>query len=278
MIQRNHKRSMADVRAQVLAHIETNRRASVAEVHTLTGWAFRQNTISFLRAMATDGLLVSCRTKIETPRAETYYFLTMAERDEWHAKGTELVKAKRREYNRLKGLRRTEKRQEQVAARAAARKLASEAKNLEKKLQREAKAAQREAARQAAKEARAARLLAEAEQRKAQRAAFAVSPKVKREKLVRHVTKAAKKTGGQRTVDMGLRLDRDRERDMKRAEEKRRAERMRAEPVITAATKITRAAPLPDRWNAEATMVRCFSGVPLGRLPFEPTSCAARAV
>lgn len=276
MIQRNHKRTMADVRAQVLAHIETHRRASVAEVHTLTGWAFRQNTIAFLRAMAADGLVVSCRTKIDTPRSETYYFLTMAERDEWHARGMELVMAKRREYNRLKGLRRTEKRQEQVAARAAARKLASEAKKLEKAMQREAKAAQREAARQAAKEARAARLLAEAEQRKAQRAA--ALPKVKREKLVKHVAKAAKKSGGTRAVEMGLRLDRDRERDMKRAEEKRRAEQMRAEPIITAATKITRAAPLPDRWNAEATMVRCFSGVPIGRLPFEPTSCAARAV
>lgn len=278
MIQRNHKRSMADVRSQVLAHIEANRRASVAEVHALTGWAFRQNTIAFLRAMAADALLVSCRVKIDTPRAETYYFLTMYERDQWHAKGMELVRAKRREYNRLKGLRRTEKRQEQVAARAAARKLTSEAKKLEKRLQREAKAAQREAARKAAKDARAARLLAEAEQRKAERAAVAASPKVKREKLVKHVTRAAKKSGGTRAVEMGLRLDRDRERDMKRAEEKRREEQMRAEPVITAATKITRAAPLPDRWNAEATMVRCFSGVPLCRLPFEPTSCAARAV
>lgn len=275
MIQRNHKRSMADVRAQVLAHIETSRRASVAEIHTLTGWAFRQNTIAFLRAMATDGLLVSCRAKVDTPRAETYYFLTMAERDEWHAKGMELVKAKRREYNRLKGLRRTEKRQEQVAARAAARKLASDAKAVEKAMQREAKAAQREAARQAAKEARAARLLAEAEQRNAQRAA--ALPRVKREKLVKHVAKAAKKSGGARAVEMGLRLDRDRERDMKRAEEKRRAERMRAEPVITAATKITRAAPLPDRWGVEATMLPCFSAMPPGYYMFEPKSCAARA-
>lgn len=234
MIKRNHKRSLADVRAQVLTHIETHRRASVAEIHTLTGWAFRQNTIAFLRAMATGGLLVSCRAKIETPRAETYYFVTMAERDEWHAKGVELVSAKRRERDRQRGLRRTERRREQNAAKAAARRLEREAKALEAAMTRE--------------------------------------------KLVKHVAKSAKKTGGQRTVDMGLRLDRDRERGMKRAEEKRRAEQMRAEPIITSATKITRAEPMPDRWNAEATMVRCFSGVPLGRLPFEPTSCAARAV
>lgn len=273
MIRRNHKRSLADVRAQVLAHIETNRRASVAEVHALTGWAFRQNTIAFLRAMATDGLLVSCRAKIETPRAETYYFVTMQERDEWYAHGAELVKAKRRAHDRARSLVRKEKRRDQVIARAEARKLASQAKALEKAAQREARAAKRAAA-AAANEERA-RLLA---QRKAERLAFAASPDAKREKLIKHVGKAGKNSGGTRAVEIGLRLDRDRERDIKRAEEKRRAERMQAEPVITAATKITRAEPMPDRWNAEATMARYFSGVPLGRLPFEPTSCAARAV
>lgn len=88
----------------------TDQGATVEQLMPLMGFKCKTNLVTLLCNMGSAGLVFTCRAKISTDRAISYYFASMEARDKFYAAYEAMQKERRKKLNRDRDLRRKDAR------------------------------------------------------------------------------------------------------------------------------------------------------------------------